>query len=218
MLDRRRAIHFVAAYPVACKAHLRKERDIRRDFETLGLKLCHQDMANIQHAHHMPLFCQDVLSNYLNTQADEAGKLSQKQLDVINTTCLAVMSDALGTCERIADTPLPLSYVLLLRFFLIFWLLLFPLHSAEYYGWWSIASCNLIAYAVWGIESMVCEIEDPFGHGPNDLNLDAMVASLFKGTQAILRRAESKDKDLIFDRIQMEERGKENFGDGTNAG
>ena len=204
MLDRSRAINFVTAFAISCKLHLRNEHDIRRDCQDLGLKLCHQDVANIQHADHMPLFCQDILSNYLNTQVDE-GKLSDHQLGVINKTCMSVMSDALGSCERIANTPLPLSYVLQLRFFMILWLLLFPLHGANYYGWWSILLANLVAFAVWGMESMICEIEDPFGHGRNDLDLDAMVAGSFKETQAVLQRAESQHKDFIFNRRRVEE-------------
>ena len=204
VLDRARAIHFVTAFAVACKLHLLKEHDIRRDCQSLGLPLCHQDIANIQHSDHMPLFCQDVLSHYLEQQA-EAGKLSEYQLGVINTSCLAVMSDALGSCERIANTPLPLSYVLQLRFFMILWLLLFPLHGANYYGWWAIVLANLVAFAVWGMESMVCEIENPFGHERNDLDLDSMVAGFYKDTQAILRRSESRHKDLIYNRRRIQE-------------
>lgn len=203
VLDRSRAISFVTAFALSCKLHLRKERDLRRDCESLGLKLCTQDIANIQHADHMPLFCQDVLSHYLAEQGD-SGKLSEYQLAVINTTCLSVMSDALGACERIDNTPLPLSYVLQLRFFMILWLLLFPLHGINYYGWWSILLANLVGFAVWGMESMVCEIENPFGHDRNDLDLDAMVAGFYEDTQAILRRAETRFSAMIFDRRSVE--------------
>ena len=246
VLDRRRAVYFAAAFAVACKVHLRKERDIRRDLQALGMTtatanthdsrttttnnphedphshshfsppLCHQDIANIQHSQHMPLFCQDVMSQYLAHQA-ETGKLSDRQLEVINLTCLSVMSDALGTCERIVHTPLPLSYVLLLRFFLIVWFVLFPLHGAEYYGWWAIVLANLVAYAVWGVESMVCEIENPFGHDRNGLDLDTLTRKFYHGIQGICKRAESKERHYLYQRQDVEALSRQRTGRPKNS-
>ena len=200
--DRRRAIDFVTAFGAATKLHLRKERDIRRDIVALGCGLSCQDVANIQQASHMPLFCLDIMSDYLSKQV-KAGKLSDYQMGVINSSSLAVMSDKLGSCERLANTPIPLSYVLQLRFFMILWLILYPLHVIPYYGWWSILLTCLVAYAVLGIESMACEIENPFGYSRNDLDLDVHVQGFYKDTQEILRRREHDDKDKIFDRKQV---------------
>ena len=200
--DRRRAIDFVAAFGAATKLHLRKERDIRRDIKALDCGLSCQDVANIQQASHMPLFCLDILSDYLSKQV-KAGKLSDYQLGVINSASLAVMSDKLGSCERLANTPIPLSYVLQLRFFMILWLILYPLHVIPYYGWWTILLTCLVGYAVLGIESMACEIENPFGYDRNDLDLDAYVQGFYKDTQEILRRREHDDHDKLFDRKQV---------------
>lgn len=115
------------------------------------------------------------------------------------------MSDRLGSNERIANTPIPLSYVLMLRFFLILWLILYPLHVMPYYGWWSILLCSMVAFAVLGIESMACEIENPFGYDRNDLDLDAFVQGFYNDTQEILRRAEFQERHLIFDRVMVNE-------------
>ena len=200
--ERRRAINFVTAFGAAVKLHLRKERDIRRDIDALGCELSLQDVANIQQASHMPLFCQDILSDYLAKQV-KAGKLSDYQLAVINKTTLAVMSDKLGSNERLANTPIPLSYVLQLRFFMVLWLILYPLHVVPYYGWWSILLTCLVAYAVLGIESMACEIENPFGYDRNDLDLDMYVQGFYKDTQEILRRREHTDSHRIFDHDEV---------------
>ena len=115
------------------------------------------------------------------------------------------MSDRLGSNERIANTPIPLSYVLMLRFFLILWLILYPLHVMPYYGWWSILLCSMVAFAVLGIESMACEIENPFGYDRNDLDLDAFVQGFYNDTQEILRRAEFQERHLIFDLVIVNE-------------
>lgn len=200
--DRRRAVNFVTCFAAATKLHLRKERDINRDIQKLRIQLCPQDIANIQHADHMPIFCQDVLSFYLNDQVKH-GRLSEHQLSDINQICVAVMSDVMGSCERIANTPIPLSYVLQLRFFLILWLILYPLHIVAYYGWWTILLTCLMSFAVLGIESMSSEIENPFGYDRNDLDLDKMVSGFYVDTQAILKRVESKQSEYLFNRKQV---------------
>ncbi|CAB9502752.1 UPF0187 protein [Seminavis robusta] len=201
--DRRRAVDYLTAFGVAMKLHLRGERHIVSDLSegTIGktLSLTFQDIANIQQAKNMPLFCLDVLSDYLNKQ-QLAGKLSDYQLGIINVGCLSVMSDTLGSCERIRNTPIPLSYVLQLRFFLILWLVLYPLHVVAFYGWFTIVLANLVSYAVLGIESMASEIENPFGNDKNDLDLDEFCLGFCEDTHEILRRHESEDREMLFDR------------------
>ena len=86
--DRRRAINFLTAFAAAVKLHLRKERDIQRDLKEFDNFLGLQDVANIQSASHMPLFCQDILSDYLAKQ-QKSGKLTDYQMGVINTSCLS---------------------------------------------------------------------------------------------------------------------------------
>ncbi|CAB9515162.1 UPF0187 protein YneE [Seminavis robusta] len=208
--DRRRAINFLTAFACALKLHLRDERHIVLDLTLQGttvgdrLKgLSLQDIANIQQADHMPNFCMDIISDYLAKQT-KAGKLSDYQLGTLNETVMAVLSDKLGSCERIRNTPIPLSYVLQLRFFLILWLALYPLHVVAFYGWYTILLASLVSYAVLGIESMASEIENPFGYDRNDLDLDKFCQGICKDTQDILDRHESQDRHLLFDRKHID--------------
>lgn len=211
--DRRRAVDYLTAFAVTLKCSLRGERHIVKDLTdrqtVIGrrIKLSFQDIANIQQSSHMPLFCLDVLSNYLAKQ-QRASKLSDYQLGIINTTVMAVLSDTLGSCERIRNTPIPLSYVLQLRFFLILWLVLYPLHVMAFYGWYTILLASLVSYAVLGIESMASEIENPFGYDRNDLDLDKFCQGICSETQDILRRHSSADAKLLFDRETIVEMNK----------
>lgn len=211
--DRRRAVDYLTAFAVTLKCSLRGERHIVKDLtdrqSVIGrrIKLSFQDIANIQQSSHMPLFCLDVLSNYLAKQ-QRASKLSDYQLGIINTTVMAVLSDTLGSCERIRNTPIPLSYVLQLRFFLVLWLVLYPLHVMAFYGWYTILLASLISYAVLGIESMASEIENPFGYDRNDLDLDKFCQGICSETQDILRRHSSADARLLFDRETIVEMNK----------
>lgn len=204
--DRKRAIDYVTAYCVALKLHLRSERHIVRDLKgdptsviASQLTLSYQDVANIQNARHMPLFCIDVLSDYLVKQV-RAGRLSDYQSGIMNGRVLTILNDTLGDCERILNTPTPLSYVLQLRFFLILWLAFYPAAIVAFYGWFAIPLSILVSTAVLGIESMSIEIENPFGYDPNDLNLDSFCEGTCDDTQDILRRNECPERDQIFDR------------------
>jgi ion channel-forming bestrophin family protein len=214
--DRRRAIDFLTAFGVALKLHVLDERHIVRDLTeqgtTIGTRLTMnmQDIANLQQSRHMPLFCLDILSDYLTKQV-KAGKLSDYQLGVINTTVMAVLSGTLGSCERIRNTPIPLSYVLQLRFCMMLWLVLYPLNVVTFYGWYTILLASLVGYAVLGIDSMASEIENPFGYDRNDLNLDQFCQGFCQDTQDILERHEAIDRDLLFDRKKVADLGKSQF-------
>lgn len=121
--DRRRAVAFVTAFSAATKLHLRKERDIHRDLIALASGdlveigdnstasssdedgiLWPQDAANLQNAKHMPLFCLDILSDYLSTQY-RAGKLTDYQMGVIHSTTMAVMSVSCHEFKLLLVTP-----------------------------------------------------------------------------------------------------------------
>ncbi len=83
------------------------------------------------------------------------------------------MSAVQAGCERIAGTPLPFAYTLLLhRCAWLFCVLLPAL------GWATPVVSMLLAYAFFGLDQLGEEMEEPFGLEPNDLPLDAMVRTI----------------------------------------
>jgi predicted membrane chloride channel (bestrophin family) len=82
------------------------------------------------------------------------------------------MVDDIGGCERIRSTPLPFVYVVHLRRALIAYCFTLPMALVSFYGWWTILVTFMISYTFFGIEEIGVEIEDPFGHGANDLPLE----------------------------------------------
>jgi putative membrane protein len=103
--DRRRACSFLMVFAVALKQHLRNERGLSE----LGSILSAQDIANIQQAKHMPLFCLDVMSYYLNG-VHRSGEISSIQLEIMDKN-LTAFEDTLGSCERIKKCPVPVAFV-----------------------------------------------------------------------------------------------------------
>lgn len=82
-----------------------------------------------------------------------------------------VLVNCLGGCERIRKTPTPLGYVLLLRRMVALYLATLPLGLVETVGVLTPAVTMMVAYAVLMIEGLGHELDDPFGHHPNDLAL-----------------------------------------------
>jgi putative membrane protein len=53
-------------------------------------------------------------------------------------------------------------------------------------GVWSILITGLISFAVFGIEEIGIEIENPFGCDPNDLPLDAICETMQRNIQDLM--------------------------------
>ena len=77
-------------------------------------------------------------------------------------------------CERIAGTPLPFAYTLLLHRSAYLFCLLLPFGLAGTAGWYTLLFTAFITYSFFGLDALSEELEDPFGIAPNDLPLDAL--------------------------------------------
>jgi putative membrane protein len=77
--------------------------------------------------------------------------------------------DILGACERIKKTPIPFSYVVYLRLFILIYGLMLPFAMVSSFHWLSIPLAMFIFFSLLGIQLMAEEIEDPFGLDCNDL-------------------------------------------------
>jgi ion channel-forming bestrophin family protein len=77
-------------------------------------------------------------------------------------------------CERIANTPLPFAYTLLLHRAAYVFCMLLPFGLAAGLGWVTPLFTVVIAYSFFGLDALSSELEDPFGIEMNDLPLDRM--------------------------------------------
>jgi putative membrane protein len=93
-------------------------------------------------------------------------------------TRLHAMSSVQAACERIAGTPLPFAYTLLLHRCAWLFCVLLPFGLAGALGWATPVVSMLLAYAFFGLDQLGEEMEEPFGLEPNDLPLDAMVRTI----------------------------------------
>lgn len=104
--------------------------------------------------------------------AVEHGRLGDIRWSVLEGY-LDQLSAAQAACERIASTPVPFAYSLLLHRTALVFCLLLPFALAGALGWWTLLPCFW-----WPIPSLArClshQLEDPFGGSPNALPLDVM--------------------------------------------
>lgn len=77
-------------------------------------------------------------------------------------------------CERIASTPLPFAYALLLLRSAYIFCLLLPFGMASTLGWLTPLLSAVVAYSFFGLDALSEELEEPFGTEANDLPLDRM--------------------------------------------
>nr|WP_322626502.1 bestrophin family ion channel [uncultured Flavobacterium sp.] len=91
------------------------------------------------------------------------------------------VSDIIGGCERIANTPIPFSYSVLLHRTVYIYCFMLPFGFVDTLGWLTPFILVFIAYTFLALEAIADELEDPFGTQPNDLALDTM-ASVIEDT------------------------------------
>ncbi|CAM3121221.1 putative membrane protein [Paracoccus aminovorans] len=102
-----------------------------------------------------------------------AGRLGEIRWSVLEGH-LHRLSSAQAACERIASTPVPFAYSLLLHRTALVFCVLLPFALAGSLSWWTLLPVLLVAYTFFGLDALGHQLEDPFGETPNALPLDAL--------------------------------------------
>jgi ion channel-forming bestrophin family protein len=117
-----------------------------------------------------------------------AGRLSEQRLQALDANLMA-FNDALGGAERILRTPIPFAYAQHIKIFVVLFCFTSPFVMADVMGWATPVAVAFLAIALFGIDEIGVEIEEPFGDDPNDLPLDAIGTNIEKAVAEILTTA-----------------------------
>lgn len=164
--EKQKTILLLPAFGIATKLYLRSEpinhelRDLMSE-EQYEL-LCHQA--------HPPLMILSWMRSWVQKQF-QRNLIGDRQM-VYLSEIIDDMGFCLGGCERILNTPMPLAYSLHLRHLIYIYCLVFPFQIVDSLLWLTIPGTCLVTFALFGIEKIGVEIEDPFGYDENDLPLD----------------------------------------------
>nr|WP_318381691.1 bestrophin family protein [uncultured Enterobacter sp.] len=88
------------------------------------------------------------------------------------------MSAVLSGCERIANTPLPFAYSLILHRTVYLFCIMLPFALVVDLHYMTPFVSVLISYTFISLDALAEELEDPFGEEDNDLPLDAICNAL----------------------------------------
>lgn len=109
--------------------------------------------------------------------AGRAGRLDPMQALLLQQSLERLSQAAVG-CERMANTPLPFAYTLLLHRTAYLFCFLLPFGLADGLGWATPLASALVAYTYFGLDALGEELEEPFGLEPNDLPIAAYATTV----------------------------------------
>ena len=109
----------------------------------------------------------------------------------------AAINAGFTTAYELKSNPLPLPFINTLYWILLFLTATLPLTIAVTQGWATPVTTGLIAYALFAVDAISIELEDPFGDDPNDIDLVAMEDAAMEQVSKILAASPIIDHDML---------------------
>lgn len=169
----------IPQFAFALKAHLQLESTRLALDENL-----HPEFNDIEYEKHLPNQVQLVIFKKIN-QLYREGLITADEYRNFNPEIQA-MADICGACERIKNTPIPLSYSTFIPKFIFFYVTTMPWGYVFPLGYWAVPVVAFIFYVLASLEIIAEEIEDPFGNDQNDLPLQKIASNIEKNVSEIL--------------------------------
>ena len=172
---RERVIQHVIVFANVLRDRLRHQTANPTELtETSGLS--QQALNQLYQQHNAPQYTLSLIQWEL-LQALKDGEIS----DIIYTQMnhhVAALSEMHTGCDRIANTPIPFAYSVLLNRTVYFFCFMLPFSLGSLLGLVTPLLVGILAYTFLGLDALSTEIEEPFGTQSNDLPLDAMVRTI----------------------------------------
>lgn len=178
--NKKAALYLLVAFAVTTKLHLRGE-SVNSELEELMQPSRYLKLKTMNNP---PLEVAFWIGDYLQEQYHR-NCVNTYQVNGMQEL-LNSMVDVLGACERILRTPIPLAYAIHLKQLLLIYCLLVPFQLVKDLNWWTGPVVALISFTLFGIEQIGIEIENPFGHDPNDLPLDTICSTMRRNIEDLM--------------------------------
>lgn len=160
------------------KCHLRQESE-------QCITLLNQIGIKYTVGEHIPNLMLKNMNQMLN-QCRMQNSITLEQFLVLSEN-LASFTDVLGGCEKIANTPVPWPFNILIKQALFFYMLIFPFGWVGTFGFFVIPMIIVMIYVLWGLEALADEMEEPFNYDDNDLPLDNICQNIASNINAIAK-------------------------------
>ncbi|MGU7770637.1 bestrophin family protein [Burkholderia sp. MR1-5-21] len=170
--ERRAFVRTVIAFVYALKHQLRGT-DPDADLRPLLDAPTYAHVAPLQFR---PIAILHALRIAFAARAD-AGRLADTRLWMLDARLDDLVAMVSG-CERIASTPIPFSYDVLLHRTIYAYCMLLPFGVVDSIGAATPFVTVFVAYTLIALDAIAHAIAEPFGTGPNHLALDAMTRQI----------------------------------------
>jgi putative membrane protein len=164
--------NLLIAFTYALKHQLRGTDPL----EDMGRTLPNELAAKIMAAKFKPVMLLNAMARWVQKAKNE-GRIDS-MIQTAFEENFNKLSDIVGGCERIASTPIPYSYSVLLHRTVYIYCFLLPFGLTTSLGWLTPFITVFIAYTFVAFEAIADEIEEPFGTEANDLALNAMCLNI----------------------------------------
>lgn len=148
-------------------------------------------LARMREAHYPPTLILVWLGQWLHEQR-RAGHL-QPVLAAKMEDALSGLNQVQGGCERIVSSPIPFAYTVILYRTVGVYCLLLPFGLVDTLGWMTPLVTAFVSYTFFAQETLLSEIEEPFGNAENDLPLDALSITIERTLREMLGEATLPD-------------------------
>lgn len=181
-------VRWTAVFPHVARHALRGELPANEITALVGA----EETERIRRAEHMPAYVAGVLARLLRQACDQFGMDRFAFLQIDRERVLLV--DNFGGCERIRNTPIPLTYSLKIRHFIFLFLVSLPI--ALMYRLdsdWQIPFITMLAaYPLVSLDQLGIELENPFAaENLSHLPIDGLCAAMEKNVTALLREKQT---------------------------
>ncbi|MGV3600791.1 MAG: bestrophin family protein [Dyadobacter fermentans] len=167
-------------YAFAMKNHLRN-RYISEEFEDTKLF----QKSSLVTTDHVPnQIAAAIFAKVIELQ--KKGALLPEHTIILNHE-LEGFTNICGACERIKNTPIPLSYSSFIKKFIFIYCLTLPIGYVFSLHFLVIPFVMFVFYILASLEVIAEEIEDPFGEDSNDLPMERISTGIRTATQALLK-------------------------------
>jgi putative membrane protein len=165
--DNRVFLDMLVAFTYAMRDQLRGET-FARSAELLPPALA----AEVDRARYKPFIILRAMGEWVSARQRD-GAVGEITMTAIDRN-LVELSNILGGCERIAATPVPFGYSVMIHRVVYFYCALLPFGLVDAIEWMTPAVSMVLAYSFIALDSLATELEMPFGRDDNDLALDAI--------------------------------------------
>ena len=178
---RKHFLAWVSLWPHSMREHLREEKSLEEGIELVG----EENQKKVVLEDHMPMYIGSKIAYLLNyMRKNGLDDFSFHQAEKERSRLI----DAIGACERIKGTPIPLVVAIKVRRFIFLFLSLLPLALVAKTGWLTPLIVILTAYPLFSLDEIGLELQSPFSRNSlSHLPLGLICKNIEKNISSLVR-------------------------------